>query len=411
MESFETALAEATNPAKRDLLGAIGLVVDSTGKVLYHHAAGRQSLDPSAPPLYPDSTLTLGSAGKFITHLAALHCVDKKLLGLDDPVSEWLPELDALEIIQPSESEEGFTLRPPTRKITLRHLLTHTSGLGGGEEPLVEKWRASPAGVAHAAANADGHIIVKLFAHPLLFEPGDGYSYGGSIYFTQLLVARLTRETLGAYVQANIFDPLGMKLSTLVPQTRADVLEKVLQKVERTPEGLVSLEEETRDVTVSLPDLGALLADLLGPASKILSPASVDLLFSPQFAEGSKALADLRGEKEGSIVVPVAQAMPAPVEVDGVPTIPVWDIEGKGLAVNWTLVGLLVQGEQSVILGMPPGTVTWNGMPNVVWAMHRERGVGILFATQLVPVDDEKTVELQVQFFKGAWATYGKPSA
>ncbi|KAF7353649.1 Protein kinase [Mycena venus] len=361
MDSFESALSEATTPASRDVLGAIGLVVDAAGKVLYQHASGNQSLAPDAPPVDAHATVTLGSAGKFITHIAALQCVDRKLLGLDDPVSQWLPELDALQIIEPS-------------------------GLGGSDEPIVERWRASPAGAAHAAATADAHMIVKLFAHPLLFEPGEG--------------------RLGEYVQANIFTPLGMDKSSFLPQTREDVLAKLLQMVERTPTSLVPFDGETRDVTVSVRDFGVLFADLIGPASKILSAESINLLFTPQLADGSKALADLRGEKKGETYATSLQ-LPAPVEVDGVPTLPVWDLEGKGLTLNWTLAGLLVEGVHGLPLGMPPGTVTWNGMPNVVWAMHRERGIALLFATQLIPVDDEKVVKIQLEFFKGAWATYG----
>ena len=56
--------------------------------------------------------------------------------------------------------------------------------------------------------------------------------------------------------------------------------------------------------------------------------------------------------------------------------------------------------------GLPKGTVTWNGMPNLMWALHRKRrvagdeGVAMFFGTQLLPVDDEKSVELMLDFFK-----------
>ncbi|KAJ6507864.1 beta-lactamase family protein [Mycena vitilis] len=400
MDSFEAALAQATNPATRELLGAIGLVVDRTGEVLYQHAAGHRSLDPSAPPLATDSTVTLGSAGKFIQHIAALQCVERKLLGLDDPLSQWIPELDALHVIEASEAEPGFTLRPPTSKITLRHLLTHTSGLGGGDEPLVEKWRESPSGVAHAAVHANANMIIKHFARPLLFDPGEGYCYGASIYFTALLLARVTGQTNAEYIEANIFAPLGMATSTLTPQTREDVLGKLLQMVRRTPEGLVPgpVEGEIRDMAVSVRDFGVLLADLIGPASKILAPASVDLLFTPQLSAGSKTLADQHSDKELE-----NYAAPTGIAVPGT------GLAGMGgVPVNWSMAGLVVEGDAPLPLSqIPPGTVTWNGMPNVVWAMNRERGVGMLFATQLVPVDDEKAVAVMMEFLRGAWATYG----
>ncbi|KAJ7364399.1 beta-lactamase family protein [Mycena albidolilacea] len=384
MDAFEKTLADATNPSNRDLLGAVGLVVDGAGTVLYHHAAGNQSLASSAPPLDPDSTFTLRSAGK---------CYSPRRM---------IPELDTLQVIEASDGELGFALRPPASKITLRHLLTHTSGLGGGDEPLVELWRASPAGAAHAAATADAHIIVKNFAHPLLFDPGvAGFCYGGSAYFTTLLLIRLLAaqtpaQTIAEYIQKDIFEPLGMASSTLAPQARADVLGKLLPLVRRTPEGtLVPVEGETRDMTVSARDLGALLADLIAPAgSKILAPASVSLLFAPQLARGSKALADLNGPKERE-----NYAAPAGVGAGAA---------AEAVRLNWSAAALVVEGEGALpISQIPPGTVTWNGMPNVVWAMHRERGVAMVFATQLVPVDDEKAVAVMMEFLRGAWATYG----
>src|SRR4051812_35210698 len=99
MEAFEAALAKATAREKRELLGAIGLVVDRTGTTLYRHAAGFQSLAPDAPALDSDSTVALASAGKFITHIAALQLVERGILALDDPVQKHLPELAAPPLI------------------------------------------------------------------------------------------------------------------------------------------------------------------------------------------------------------------------------------------------------------------------------------------------------------------------
>ncbi|KAJ7826312.1 beta-lactamase/transpeptidase-like protein [Mycena leptocephala] len=325
MDSFETALAAATNPTNRDLLGRNRSRRRQHRQV--HHTHRR------AP-----------------VRRTQIACSRRPALAV-------AARLDSLQIIEPSDVEPGFLLRPPSKKITLRHLLTHTSGLGGSDEALVEKWRESPAGVAHAAATADAHII-----------PGAGYCYGVSIYFAQLLVARIVGTTLGPYVQDNIFTPLGMGKSTFLPQARADVLEG-LQLVQRTPDGLVPVDGETRDVSVSVRDLGVLLADLIGPASKILKKETVDLLFAPQLAEGGRRSRVCAARRRGRY---------PPLRAHGLP------------------------------LGMPAGTVTWNGMPNVAWAMHRERGIAMVFATQLVPVDDEKVVKIQMEFFKGAWATYGK---
>jgi hypothetical protein len=66
-------------------------------------------------------------------------------------------------------------------------------------------------------------------------------------------------------------------------------------------------------------------------------------------------------------------------------------------------MGGLVAEETLPLSHIPTGSVTWNGMPNVVWVMNREKGLGLIFATQLVPVDDPKTVGVAMHFFRDAF--------
>jgi hypothetical protein len=73
------------------------------------------------------------------------------------------------------------------------------------------------------------------------------------------------------------------------------------------------------------------------------------------------------------------------------------------LAVNYSLASLPIEDELP-LSPMPSGTVTWNGMPNVIWAMNKEKGIGMVFATQLLPVDDAKTMDLAMEYFRDAWA-------
>lgn len=68
--------------------------------------------------------------------------------------------------------------------------------------------------------------------------------------------------------------------------------------------------------------------------------------------------------------------------------------------------GLVVEEELS-LSRLPKGTVTWEGMGNVIWAMNRDRGLCMCFSTQLIPVEDEKAKELSVMFMKTAWNTFG----
>lgn len=140
------------------------------GQTLYQHAAGYQALAPNAAPLDPDSTLFMASAGKILTHIAALMLVERENTGLDEPVYRLLPELEKLQVISPSTDDKAkFTLRPPQTSITLRRLLTHSSGIGSGEDKLTALWRQE----VPAQEFPEGTpIIVQLFSNPLLSEPG-----------------------------------------------------------------------------------------------------------------------------------------------------------------------------------------------------------------------------------------------
>src|SRR6202020_78698 len=94
------------------------------GETLYSHAAGQQTLDAGSLPLGLETTVFLGSAGKFITHIAALQLVDQGIASLDEPVYKHLPELSKLPIISASLREPGYILHPQTKPVTLRQMLT-----------------------------------------------------------------------------------------------------------------------------------------------------------------------------------------------------------------------------------------------------------------------------------------------
>ncbi|KAK0706226.1 beta-lactamase/transpeptidase-like protein [Lasiosphaeria miniovina] len=411
MEDFEAQLARAAAPDTRDVLGAIGLVDQTlttpTGTTLYHHACGRQSLDADAPPLDADSTVSLGSAGKFLTHIAALQLVEHGLVGLDDPVSTLLPELDALPLISRSSP---FAARPPATKITLRHLLTHTSGLSTHDDPAVQSYLA--AGGAMPTPAPDAHPIVRATSLPLTFNPGTGFAYGHSIHWAQLLVARAAPSgNFIRHMQTHVFDVLNMRTATFGPRDREDVWHRRLRMVERAAAdgSLVEADDATQGLTCSVRDVGAALADLLAPAPRLLSRRDlVDLLFEPQFAAGSGALRDLRGEKDNYAFCAGRDnyafcagrddyAFCAGRMGDG----------GEELGVNWSAAGLVVEDDVLRLSGMPRGTVAWEGMPNVMWAVNREKGVAAFFATQLVPNGDERANRLAVAFMRGAWGTFG----
>jgi CubicO group peptidase (beta-lactamase class C family) len=342
-------------------------------------------LDADSPPLDPDSTIVLSSAGKFITHIAALQLVERGSIGLDEPIYEHIPELESLPLITRGTVDKPFTLRPPTNKITLRHLLLHTSGLSSPDVSLVDEYLASDA--SKPEFKDDAPFIVKNFSIPLIFEPGEGFAYGYSIHWTQLLVTRLTGSFL-QYIQEHIFNPLGMTSSTYMPRDSADIWSRRLRMVERQGDELVPADDASQGLVCSMSDMGAILSNLTSPSPTLLKQEHIDLLFTGQLAPSSAALEDLRNNHEN-------YAFCAGMPGDAGPP-----------SVNWTAAGLVAENELP-LSRMPRGTVTWEGMPNVLWAMNREKGLGMFFATQLLPIGDRTANELAVTFMRNAWHKFG----
>ncbi|KAH8696124.1 beta-lactamase/transpeptidase-like protein [Talaromyces proteolyticus] len=136
-----------------------------------------------------ESTSILGSAGKFITHIAALKLVEQGAITLDEPIFRHLLELESLPLITLGSGNEQFSFSPVTKKITLRHLLSHTSGLASDRNPPISEYLSSD--VSKIRIEPDTPPIVKRFSMPLIFEPGEGIAYDHSTYWTQLPVYRL----------------------------------------------------------------------------------------------------------------------------------------------------------------------------------------------------------------------------
>jgi len=182
--------------------GLPGVVVAARlpGGEVVEAAAGVRGLDNPAP-MTPDTLFWIASFTKAITTAAALQLVEDGRLDLDDPVGELLPALAAPKVLKGFDGDGKPVLEAARTPITLRHLLTHTSGLGYEfcSEELTRYVAATgpyPRGVGPDA--------------PLLFEPGTGWTYGIGTDWTGQLIAAAAGEGLDTYLQRRVFAPLGM---------------------------------------------------------------------------------------------------------------------------------------------------------------------------------------------------------
>jgi methyl acetate hydrolase len=181
---------------RQDTPGAVGLVVDKNG-VLFAGAAGKSDL-AKGTPLTSDAIFNIASMTKPVTSVAAMILVEQGKLSLDDPVSKYLPGFDKLQVITKFNPADGtYETRPATRVMTVRHLMTHTSGIAYGfSNPIIARLQ-----------QGNNKSEWEL---PLVHEPGEKWTYGASTRVLGLIVEKLTGATLEAYYQEHIFRPLGM---------------------------------------------------------------------------------------------------------------------------------------------------------------------------------------------------------
>jgi methyl acetate hydrolase len=187
-------LAEAVS--RGDTPGVVALVVDDQS-VLYEGAAGK--LDGTHNiAMRVNAIFAIASMTKPITSVAIMMLCEEGKLGLDDPVSKYLPDFDnVLVITEFNEADASYETRPAKRPMTIRHLLTHTSGIGYAFTNPIE-YR-----LTQATKKNEWEL-------PLLSDPGEQWHYSASTRALGMVSEKITGMTLEAYYQEHIFKPLGM---------------------------------------------------------------------------------------------------------------------------------------------------------------------------------------------------------
>ncbi len=216
---------------RRKIPAVVGMFANGN-KILYAGAFGTR--DSTGVPMKVDTIFGIASMTKAITTAAALQLVEQGKVQLDEPVSKYLPQLAKLDLLEGFDAAGKPVLRPARTGITLKHLLTHTSGLcydfWDGE-----MFRYSSAAGGPAAAGTAG---------PLMFEPGTRWQYGQGIDWAGRLVETLSGLSLEEYFQAKILGPLEMRdTSYLIPEAKFDRLASMYR---RQPDG--TLKQDARSL-------------------------------------------------------------------------------------------------------------------------------------------------------------------
>jgi CubicO group peptidase (beta-lactamase class C family) len=194
------------------LAGVIAVIADRTGNVHYKNLLGYADVEEKKP-ISEENVFWIASMTKMFAGASVMMLVDEDKVSLDDPVTKYIPQLNKWMVVE-EKDQSHVLLKPPRRPVTLRHVLSHTSGLAGTSELQQVTGSDSTPLKARALSSVTG---------PLQWQPGDKYAYGNQ---GMNVAARVVEVVSGMpyeeFLQRRFFAPLGMTETTFWP-TEAQV--------------------------------------------------------------------------------------------------------------------------------------------------------------------------------------------
>jgi methyl acetate hydrolase len=352
------ALSDANLP------GAAAMIVDRNG-ARYAKAVGYADW-PGEQPLALDTVCQIASMTKAVTSVAAMQLVEQGRLQLDAPIGRLLPELAAPQVITGFAEDGTVQTRAARGPVTLRHLLTHTSGLG---YPFVQtevlRYHQS-VGMPKAATR-------EWLRMPLLFDPGERWEYGVSTDYVGFAIEAVTGQDLRTYLNEQVFQPLAMKDTDFRRELAGDAARVHV----RSPDGSFATNPIVMGVGEFYSGGGGLSStapDYARFLRMILRGGELDgvrVLSAETVAEmGTNQVGTLRAGAMGSSMPELAQPF------DILPD----QHTGWGL-------GFLINPEPGPA-GRSPGSLAWAGIFNSYYWIDPLAGIAGVFITQLSPFGD-----------------------
>ncbi|MBS0503483.1 MAG: beta-lactamase family protein [Proteobacteria bacterium] len=205
--SIEGALADYVREGK---VAGVAAMVRHRGRTIFRGAYGCADLERQTP-LDTSSIFRIASMTKPVTSVAALMLLDDGVFRLDDPITQWLPEFEAMTVLVDPVGDTLDAIKA-ARAITVQDLLTQRSGLAyplTSAGALCRALREIGSDVLPELPTDD--FIAALGRLPLMFQPGQQWYYGFSTDVLGILVGRAVKSTFPDFLRERLFDPLGMK--------------------------------------------------------------------------------------------------------------------------------------------------------------------------------------------------------
>jgi methyl acetate hydrolase len=364
--ALSTFFADAV--ARGDVPGVVALVVDRD-KVLYHEAFGKMNVAKSLP-MAKDTIFRIASMTKAVTSVGVMQLVEQGKVGLDEEVSKYLPRLASPQVFSKVDEQAGaYFTQPAKRPITIRQLLTHTSGIG-------YSW--SDHGLAIAQKKTGAINDSEL---PLVHEPGAQWTYGASTRVLGEVIEKISGQRIDAYLETHIFAPLGMRdTSYTVPPDKYSRVVTVHQKANNAT-------TETQNPT-------PIPATIRGDGG-LFSTAS-DYSRFVQMILNRGQLGGVRILKE-STVAEMSRNQTGNVKVRLQPTADTMRSKPYPLGAGEDVWGL---GFQIAAPKTPnpsmrsPGSLSWAGINNTYYWIDPQKQVGAVILMQMLPFYDEAALRV-----------------
>ena len=364
----------------KDVPGVVALVA-TRERVLYQSAFGVADV-ATGRALTSDALFRIASMTKPVTSVALMQLIEQGRVGLDDPAEKYLPELAGLKVFEKFDASTGaYQLRPASRPATVKHFLTHTSGLA---YPFTSaNWRDFQP--------RDGEKYP--FGGPLLFDPGERWHYSTSTDVVGKLVEAVSGQKLEEYFRQHIFAPLKMDdTSYNVPEAKGPRLVAQQQRGGERMDGAIELQKPQLGLTIAAPIGGGGLASTVEDYGRFMR-----MLLNGGALDGARVLkaetVALMGQNHiGAVSVPALKsALPRSADFTFID-------DGKD---KWGLGFLItvnqVEGKRS------PGSLSWGGINNTFFWIDPSRGVAGVIMMQYLPFADARALAVYDTFERGAY--------
>jgi len=360
--------------------GVVALATNAEGT--YYEGGFGERIQGDGVEMTPDTVVWLASMTKAITGAAVMQLVEQGKLELDAPASRVLPELAERQVLEGFDDAGQPVLRPAEGEITLRQLLTHTSGF------VYDIWNRDF--VKYLELTETPGIISCMNAAldiPLAFDPGSRWDYGIGIDWAGKMLEAASGQSLGAYFRDNLFAPLGMDSTAfrLTDEMRGRMAKVHARLGEREFELQMELEiPQEPEFEMGGGGLYSTIGDYAKFVRMILNKGAAD----GQQVLKSETVEMMSVNQIGDCRVPLLKSA-VPESSNDAEFFP-------GLEKGWGLSFMIL--EQDAPTGRPAGSLSWAGMANSFFWIDPKNGIGGVYATQIIPFADTKSLPLAESF-------------